>query len=294
MDEYFWTKRERLTSYLAFTQSGGTSSDADAAAGLSEERVWEGIHTYAQDEPYFYSDATWVDDRVTAEDVEQIKAVLDRLGISAWWDSPVARDDQQAVRLLGGIHRPLPFPPDGDPASDLRDWVHEAQTSGGDGTWWTPPLGRNVVMTSRSRPFAPAVALVGGEDELGYGRADVYSASPISPDARIYEIACGEDWLNLVRVAPADVTVSRVSNWGRFDRTARWYLPNWVELSAVYDAVHLTVNAYLDLSGIPQECPGGFTMITGWGADETYWLNAPAVVWNGPRRVARQGGIYWG
>lgn len=285
------TKREILTATCWEVSQEVLADVAGGATGLDSEFVWESINAAAQTEPPFYAGEPNDYYRVSADQVADIRAALAREDISGWWDAPMDRRDQRAVRFPDDGE--FAFPPE-DLLSGLKRWVHDATTMTGDGAWGTLPAGPSVFITTRSlTPLAPAVELVGAEDELGWQRALIYCASEVSENARVYEVGSAEDWIALVDAAPLDVTSSRRSNWGIPDPHARWFMPNWVEIADRYDAVHLTVNAFLDLSCVPLHCGLGQTMIAGWGSDETFWLSRPDVSWDAPYLVHRHGMATW-
>ena len=69
-------------------------------------------------------------------------------------------------------------------------------------------------------------------------------------------------------------------------------LPDWAAVSADYDAVHLTVLAYLSTAGRALACRGGATVLGGWEPDVTYWLTdqlsqaEPLTTWTAERHAA--------
>jgi len=53
----------------------------------------------------------------------------------------------------------------------------------------------------------------------------------------------------------------------------RWLLPDWSAVGEDYDAVHLTVNGYLGISGraLPVD-EDSATFLAGWDPDVSFWL----------------------
>ena len=53
-----------------------------------------------------------------------------------------------------------------------------------------------------------------------------------------------------------------------------WFIPDWVSVAADYDAVHLTMMAYLTTPGIaiPLSANSGATVLAGWDPDATFWI----------------------
>lgn len=266
------TRRERLLNSLA-----------DETTRLSEGTVWAALYNAAQ-----YPHAWTLHDPdenmgVQPSSVKSVDRALADEGISSWWDSPMDRSNQRAVEWIGTYPEPLAT---GSPVDALQRWTL-AESTEPTSRWWTVPLAPSVLITTRGTSFVPAIQLVGTEDDLGRSHALVHSASEIPASARVYEVSNAQDWRALVEFAPLDVTASRREVWGWREPTSRWVIPDWATVSAQYDAVHLTVNAFLDLSGIPIDTAIGRTMIAGWGADETVWLTEPPLHWDGIYEVSR-------
>ncbi|MGR6521052.1 hypothetical protein ACU5JM_05395 [Rhodococcus erythropolis] len=94
---------------------------------------------------------------------------------------------------------------------------------------------------------------------------------------RIYEITGPQDWANLVDTYPLPVPASRRFVW--YDTTGEyrdWFIPDWVSVAADYDAIHLTLMAYLTTPGIaiPLSANSGATVLAGWDPDATFWLRS--------------------
>ncbi|WP_147436260.1 hypothetical protein [Mycetocola manganoxydans] len=250
-----------------------------------EAQLWRALWSAANATHYFHQSTPHPPFEPSSAVPDVVRSVLENCDSTVWWDTPIDRVDQRIVEWLEDDPTPLG---QGGLSEALSEWTLRASQEGGDGPWWSAPLGPSVIRTSRSTPFAPAVHLVADEDDMGRNRARIHVASPIPSDARIYEISSASDWVALVDSAPLDVSISRDENWGerapiyqpfplpalRSKRPATtWWLPNWAKLASEYDGIHLTTWAYLDLSGIPIPARTGNTMIAGWSPDETVWLN---------------------
>jgi hypothetical protein len=121
------------------------------------------------------------------------------------------------------------------------------------------------------------------EDSLGWPEARCWPVR-VAPGARIYEISGPAEWGVLVRRYPLEVSKSRRHDWWRATGWAgRWLIPDFTAVASDYDAVHVTVRAYLTTAGkaLPVgagETVGGprvdeaRTVLAGWDPDQTYWL----------------------
>ncbi|RII43519.1 hypothetical protein DWB68_00980 [Galactobacter valiniphilus] len=99
---------------------------------------------------------------------------------------------------------------------------------------------------------------------------------------RVLEIDSEAAWVSACTAFPLDVSRSygpqaRLALYLVDEpRATTWVIPDWGKAAREYDAVHLTVGAYLACATRPIEVPGhGFSAITGWDPDETYWLRFP-------------------
>ncbi len=137
--------------------------------------------------------------------------------------------------------------------------------------WWsTPP--RALPSTSPSHDWLGATDLSLTEDEQGWERATIWPMQPSGP-VRIFEIAAAADWVHLVEAAPMDVSRSRLHDWYRATgQVGDWFIPNWLELSDRYDAIHLQVTGYLETAGRFLRVGNGGTLLAGWNPGATYWL----------------------
>ena len=205
-----------------------------------------------------------------------------------WWSTPLADDDQHFVQWLDQV----PMDPPGlvDTEEILRLWLtdHEAAevdpslpddpTANFGGSWWsTPPT--TLISTTRSLSGIGVVGLTLVEDGLGWTEAASWHLQPVA-NARVYEIAGPQDWIQLASGYPLDATRTRRQVW--FQTTGLrgpWVMPNWAAVADDYDAVHLSVAGYLTTAGRALAMADRSTLLGGWGPDQTFWLS------HSPRRA---------
>lgn len=154
--------------------------------------------------------------------------------------------------------------------------------------WWSVPTS---ILTTRGR-VADALELV--EDSLGW---EVATVIPVRGVGREREIRYPEDWAQLCREYPLEVTASRRHDWFRVTgRDGRWLMPDWPHVAKDWDAVHLTTLGYLRAAANLIEIDSVYaSVIGGWGPDSTLWLTDSAREWEGPRQhwVRPVGGEGW-
>ncbi len=109
----------------------------------------------------------------------------------------------------------------------------------GDRWWSTPPCGL-WSSTSTWRGDEPiGLSLV--EDSFGFERARPCRLR-LRPNLRVFEVQRPEDWAELCRRYPLDVTAQQRSDW--FDTTGRrgrWVIPDWSRVAEEFDAVHVSL-----------------------------------------------------
>ena len=149
------------------------------------------------------------------------------------------------------------------------------------GTWWSVPY---QLLSTRANVM-DALQLV--EDSLGW---EVATVIPVRGTGRILEIRSGEDWADLCRAFPMEVTASRRHDWFRVTgRDGRWIIPDWAQVAQEWDAVHLTMLGYLSAATRLIDIDGQrATLIAGWGPDATIWLTDVAREWHDPRQQWRR------
>lgn len=159
------------------------------------------------------------------------------------------------------------------------------------GEWWSiPPDG---LWTSTSCwPNGTPIGIDLVEDDVGLERVRACRVG-IPAEARIREIHRPEDWADLCRRYPLDVTAQRRQVWFEATgRRGRWVIPDWSQVAEEFDGVHVSLAGYVrnagavvtvgngslvdDSSSLPTE---GNTddetasVMGGWNPDTTYWLN---------------------
>jgi hypothetical protein len=208
-----------------------------------------------------------------------IAAELAAAPATAWWNSPMAPSLQRLVRWDGVAVSP------GDAASRLDRWRVDTLdderrarnrprnvAAALSGRWWSTPTPVDLVISTRSLPELGALKLALVEDGLGWEHAVV---TPVVPpaDARLFEVTSPDTWTELVDSYPLDVSLSRRHDWWRATGVeGRWFIPDWVAVSADFDGVHLSGHGYLCTAGRALAVRDGHTVLAGWSPDETYWL----------------------
>lgn len=255
------------------------------------------------------------------------QAVRDALGESVdharYWQEPDGTDAVAALpevhdalrlvaeRLVSAMpHLTAPFSPmqwavdwrpasdgaplDRDPASVLAAWSQELReeekqashdrpsdpSANFSGSWWSVPW---QLRTTRAHAID---ALQYVEDSLGW---EVATVIPVRGTGRILEVASADDWAELCREFPTDVTASRRHDWFRVTgRGGRWVIPDWERVAERWDAVHLTTLGYLSAATRLIEVDDErATVIGGWAPDSTVWLTDAMREWEEPRQEWR-------
>ncbi|MFE7845435.1 hypothetical protein ACFUTX_09635 [Microbacterium sp. NPDC057407] len=216
-----------------------------------------------------------------------------------WWSTGVDAADQWTVGWSPSVGAT-------DVATMLREWrsavADEESAAGRDrpadpaasssGEWWSIPF-LPLVTTTRSLPGWGPAGLWFEEDSLGPQTA---VALPVDVFAtRVIEIDAPEDWVDLCRRHPIDVTASRRHDWFRATgRAGRWVIPDWSRVAQEADAVHLTVRGYLSAAGVAVPVADDTaSVIAGWNPDQTYWFRGAAVRHSDQQRWARDDDGIW-
>jgi hypothetical protein len=176
------------------------------------------------------------------------------------------------------------------PAAVLAEWTREQREdearsarersanphANWSGTWWSVP---QRLLTTRGSVL-DALELV--EDSLGW---EVATIIPVRGAGRTLEIRSPEDWADLCRQYPMEITASRRHDWFRVTgRDGRWLIPDWQRVAERWDAVHLTTLGYLSAATQFIELDAEYgSVIAGWAPDSTIWLTDVAREWNEPR-----------
>jgi hypothetical protein len=158
------------------------------------------------------------------------------------------------------------------------------------GEWWsTPP---NALWTSTDCwPKGTPIGVDLVEDDFGLERARACRLK-IRTGARICEIHTPDDWADLCRRYPLEVTAQRRQVWFETTgRKGRWVIPDWSRVAEDFDGVHVSLAGYLRTAGAvvdvgdasfiedsPSRPTAGDTdertasLMAGWNPDTTYWL----------------------
>ncbi|MGV8858507.1 hypothetical protein [Rhodoglobus sp.] len=199
-----------------------------------------------------------------------------------WWSGPMAAE-QWAVKFQDPRFQMPGAPP---AAETLRLWsaamdeneqtaVRERPTDPAanfSGDWWSrPPFGLSA--TTRALPELGPVGLWLIEDRSDDGLVNSHPV-PVEGTPRVCEIVSAESWAELCRRYPREVTATRRHDWYRATgRNGKWMMPDWSRVAHDFDAVHLSLAAYLSAAGVAIPLDDGFaSVIAGWNPDETYWF----------------------
>ncbi|WP_106816184.1 hypothetical protein [Microbacterium timonense] len=211
--------------------------------------------------------------------LRRVAAVIAAAPDAQWWAEPVATDDQWSVpwdgdgRMPDDVHADLRLWRERTLADDSRAAAErpEDPRAAWSGAWWSmPPNG--LVHTTRALGADGPAGLWFVEDSLGW-EAAVATPVDTSP-ARVIEIDGAEDWAQLCRRHPLEVTASRRHDWYRVtDRDGTWVIPDWTTVALEADGVHLTVRGYLAAATrLIDLGDGRASVLAGWGPDVTYWF----------------------
>lgn len=130
------------------------------------------------------------------------------------------------------------------------------------------------------------------EDDFGLERARACLLQ-VREGVRVCEIRRPEDWAELCRRFPLDVTAQRRHVWFETTgRKGRWVIPDWSRVAEEFDGVHVSLAGYLRTAGtvidvgdahFVEESPSVPTagntddrtasLVAGCSPDTTYWLN---------------------
>ncbi|HZC72847.1 MAG TPA: hypothetical protein VE442_19275 [Jatrophihabitans sp.] len=204
---------------------------------------------------------------------------------TAWWDTPADLTDQHVVvfadedddepatpvltRLRRAIDELTAEHADAAGMDERIDWRTVS------GWWWSSPIARPGVTTTRAigAEHLPAGLLL-VEDGLGWDAATSWPVRPVDA-ARVLELAQPGDWVGLVRRYPLDVsgTAKRGDWWRATGRDGAWLMPDWAQVAADWDGVHVSVVGYLSTAGRALDVDvNTATVLAGWAPDTTYWL----------------------
>lgn len=234
-----------------------------------------------------------------AESLERVARHLAACGLATRWLASVDLRNQFQVEfdqhdLQGGAQSP-----GADSHGILQEWkacvlATEARDAAEllgtplgsfSGEWWSIPSHR-LPSTTGVFPGHQPVGLSCVEDGFGWEQTSVRLVS-VLPSARVLEISTADDWIRLCREHGLEVTAHKRHDWYQTTgRDGAWKIPDWLAVARNYDAVHLSIGAYLALAGECLEIDEKFSsVIAGWDPDQTFWftdslrLYEPAQEW---------------
>ncbi|MGO3024423.1 MAG: hypothetical protein ACTIIH_14485 [Brevibacterium sp.] len=229
-----------------------------------------------------------------------------RSGLPAVFDRPLGPVDSTAAPAITLTDLYPPLERDGARLSwGLDEWLADVLTTETEyrhdfaknpyeevsGEWWsTPPDG--LWSSTGTWPDGTLIGVELVEDDFGLERARACRLK-LRPDARIAEIRGPEDWADLCRRYPLDVTAQRRHVWFETTgRKGRWVIPDWSRVSEEFDGVHVGLSGYLRAAGAVIDVTEGrlgeeaetvptagntddrtASLVAGWHPDTTFWLN---------------------
>ncbi len=205
-----------------------------------------------------------------------------------WWGDYRPFLDSVMAQLVQWRNQPS------TPQVTEQDEPSQEEIGNSTGVWWSiPPIA--LPHTSRSLEDGTPAGLWFSED-VGYQRAMI-SRVHLPSNPRILEIGRVEDWANLCRRYPLEVTNEKRNDW--YHTTGRvgiWIMPDWHAIAREFDGVHLSVAAYLASAGtaIPIDAETA-SVIAGWNPDDTWWFTEQLSVDHGVlwEYVYQQGTHVW-
>jgi hypothetical protein len=221
--------------------------------------------------------------------IAALRPVADALAdapATAWWHAPL---DLSTLRYTSRTDDDEPTPPSltGAPeqltgwrAQTLADEARSAIDRPADpaanvsARWWSTPAPTTLPSTTQALPGLGSIQLAWEEDSFGQPNASIWSLEAMTAPA-VWEIDGPDAWTRLVERYPLDVTHSRRHDWYRATgRDGRWLIPDWAAVAADYDAVHVSVAAYLTTAtrALSLNDASAATMLAGWNPDQTWWL----------------------
>ncbi|GAB3566410.1 hypothetical protein GCM10027344_27720 [Spelaeicoccus albus] len=251
----------------------------------TDKALWDSL-TQAVDTAYYWEEPDGLDRLAfqpeMAGPLSRIAAHIAASPLTRWWSTPIAAE-QWSIQFADPLHDD-DEPDRRSPARILGEWHSEAiraeRRSHADlhsdvraaisGEWWSMPPD-SLTSSTRICGHRGPVGLYLAEDSFGPEQA---AATALEPGGNIYEIDSAEAFADLCRRYPLEVTASRRHDWFRVTaRDGRWVIPDWRAVAEDWDAVHLTIAAYLHTAGRTVGVDGDTaTVMAGWAPDATYWL----------------------
>lgn len=217
------------------------------------------------------------------EALRPIAAAVEAMAETVWWREGV-RSSQWALEW-DTIESTAPVTHDG--IDGLDKWRAQAiaqdvraaaerpddPAANWSGTWWNVP--DHVACTTGEDAEGLPARLTLVEDGFGWTEA---TAIAMAGSGRVFEIREADDWAELCRRYPLELTDEHRHDWYRVTgRDGLWVEPDWRAVASDFDAVHLTAWAYLTAATCEIVVDDArSSMIAGWGPDATYWLTGTA------------------
>lgn len=174
----------------------------------------------------------------------------------------------------------------------VRETRHTANTSAANfeyfpADWWSSPIGARTVRTTRLLGAAGPVGLWLDEDRTDpeEARAIVGAAND---SLRVFEFEGIEDWRSVTERHPRRASNHQTTAWSELTGLpGPWYLPSWDAFHREWDGAHLSVAAFLDTAMVAICVLDGWTILTGWPPDATFWWSNPWAAAASERRWSR-------
>lgn len=242
---------------------------------------------------------------LTALARQELQPIADALAAatSRWWE-PAVLADQRFVeydgadwaRLTGSAFEPEILASAQAARARNSDGLRSGRPREEPGTrigacWWSAPEFAERTWTTSAFGDAPSIALCSFIDGFTPGEesaATIWSLR-IGPQARVLEISAPADWQQLVARFPRDVTGTHDGEWRDWGGVpGPWRLPDWEQVMAHYDGVHVTIGGYVASCGLALPVGDGYTMLAGWVPGATLWLRDLTIQ---ARRLGRWAGL---
>lgn len=256
---------EKVPSSKATIAKLAAALDDVDLSGIRSHHLLEAFQA-SVDEARYWQDPTGTDmvlaSSLLREPLSRIATHVASMDEAAWWFGPASGEQWESAYI------PEELPRD-EPGSV---WEHV------DDGWETSP-GWGRVSSSRLLDRVPVHALL-KEDRLG---EDEEGRQILNPPT-VTEVDEGL-WRDLCMRFPNPAKRYRSECLdGHGGPGKPWVSPNWAEVGREYEALHLSLAAYLQLSGAVMDLGEYRTVITGWDPDVTYYFRE---VEKGPRRIWR-------
>lgn len=186
---------------------------------------------------------------------------------ASWWSAAPL----DAQRWCG----PPPAPDPGDawwagPDGDSVDLT---------GHWWVSP--DRAISTTRATLDGACVYAHCREGHTSYVEpgTEVIAPLTLTGPARVYEVSSAQDWVDLVEAHPRATPASAHRQWSQWSgHHGSWWLPDWRRCAHDWDAVHISVGAYLTSAYRAWPTRDGATFLAGWDPDQTAWLTSAITI----------------